>query len=68
MSFSKRAFENRGLKMEKVKILGSWEQTYIVSDTKDAIKQAKQLLDRYPHLDLRIHGINHIGVIGEDSR
>ena len=51
--------------MQKVKILGSWDQTYIVRDSSDAIKQAKKLNDRYPHLNLRIHGINHLGDIGE---
>ena len=68
VSFSKRAFEDRGFKMQKVKILGSWDQTYIVRDSSDAIKQAKKLNDRYPHLNLRIHGINHLGDIGEDAR
>ena len=68
MSFSKRAFEDRGFKMQKVKILGSWDQTYIVRDSSDEIKQAKKLNYRYPHLNLRIHGINHLGDIGEDAR
>ena len=52
--------------MKKIKIIGSWEKTFIVENSITAIQLAKDLADKNPHLNMKVAGINHLGSLNED--
>jgi hypothetical protein len=49
------------MEMKKITVKGSWEKTFLVSSTDQALKYANELKKRYSdHLDIKIHGYVNI--------
>jgi hypothetical protein len=53
--------------MKKVRVIGTWEKTYIVKNPAEAIGLAKKDMNMYPHLRMEVKTATLDKYLGEEE-
>mgnify|MGYP003142653187 CR=1 FL=1 len=56
-----------GGRVKKIRVLGTWEKTYIVRNPAEAIGLAKKDMDMYPHLRMEVKTATLDKYLGEEE-